>query len=97
MTRKESTPILKYAGAETNPGTHRSKNFEGLRPIHTVVFLDPPSVRAPAQAREDTSPEKTNMTSKYPVGDISVVTLLVRDATLNRSQKAEQVAGRGKA
>ena len=34
---------------------------------------------------------KINVTSKSPVGDISVVTLLRTDATLDHSQKAEKV------
>ena len=33
-------------------------------------------MKAPEQAREDTSPAKIDVTSKSPVGDISVVTLL---------------------
>jgi hypothetical protein len=35
-------------------------------------------LRAPEQALEDTSPEKIDVTSKSPVGDISVVTLTAR-------------------
>ena len=48
-------------------------------------------LRAPEQAREDTSPEKIDVTSKSPVGDISVVTLIRTDTTLDHSQKAEKV------
>ena len=40
--------------------------------------------RAPSQA-------KINVTSKSPVGDISVVTLIRTDTTLDHSQKAEKV------
>ena len=40
--------------------------------------------RAPPQA-------KINVTSKSPVGDISVVTLIRTDTTLDHSQKAEKV------
>ena len=40
---------------------------------------------------EDTSPAKIDVTSKSPVGDISVVTLIRTDATLDHSQKAEKV------
>ena len=47
--------------------------------------------RAPEQALEDTSPEKIDVTSKSPVGDISVVTLIRTDTTLDHSQKAEKV------
>ena len=47
--------------------------------------------RAPPQA-------KINVTSKSPVGDISVVTLIRTDTTLDHSQKAEKVwHGRGDA
>jgi len=43
------------------------------------------------QAQGDTSPEKINVTSKFPVGNISVVTLIRTDTTLDHSQKAEKV------
>ena len=48
-------------------------------------------LRAPEQALEDTSPKKIDVTSKSPVGDISVVTLIRTDTTLDHSQKAEKV------
>ena len=48
-------------------------------------------MKAPEQAREDTSPAKIDVTSKSPVGDISVVTLIRTDTTLDHSQKAEKV------
>ena len=48
-------------------------------------------LRAPEQAREDISPYKINVTSMSPVGDISVVTLVRTDTTLDHSQKAEKV------
>ena len=48
-------------------------------------------LKASEQAREDTSPRKINVTSKSPVGDISVVTLIRTDTTLDHSQKAEKV------
>ena len=48
-------------------------------------------MKAPERAREDTSPAKIDVTSKSPVGDISVVTLIRTDATLDHSQKAEKV------
>ena len=43
------------------------------------------------QAQKDTAPRKINVTSKSPVGDISVVTLIRTDTTLDHSQKAEKV------
>ena len=46
---------------------------------------------APEQTREDTSPAKIDATSKSPVGDISVVTLIRTDTTLDHSRKAEKV------
>ena len=48
-------------------------------------------MKAPKQAQEDTSPAKIDVTSKSPVGDISVVTLIRTDTTLDHSQKAEKV------
>jgi hypothetical protein len=36
-------------------------------------------------------PRKIDVTSKSPVGDISVVTLIRTDTTLDHSQKAEKV------
>ena len=48
-------------------------------------------MKAPKQAQEDTSPAKIDVTSKPPVGDISVVTLIRTDTTLDHSQKAEKV------
>ena len=46
-------------------------------------------MKAPGQAREDTSPAKIDVTSKSPVGDISVVTLIRTDTTLD-SQKGRE-------
>jgi len=43
------------------------------------------------QAQRATSPPKNHVTSKSPVGDISVVTLIRTDTTLDHSQKAEKV------
>ena len=48
-------------------------------------------VKASERAHEDTSPAKIDVTSKSPVGDISVVTLIRTDATLDHSQEAEKV------
>ena len=48
-------------------------------------------MKAPEQAQKNTSPRKINVTSKSPVGDISVVTLIRTDTTLDQSQKAEKV------
>ena len=45
--------------------------------------------RTPSQA-------KINVTSKSPVGDISVVTLIRTDTTLDHSQKAEKVCSSDK-
>ena len=47
--------------------------------------------RVPEQAQESTPQAKINVTSKSPVGDISVVTLIRTDTTLDHSQKAEKV------
>ena len=47
--------------------------------------------RVSEQARENISPRKIDVTSKPPVGGISVVTLIRTDTTLDHSQKAEKV------
>ena len=48
--------------------------------------------RGPLSKLERTPPHvKINVTSKSPVGDISVVTLIRTDTTLDHSQKAEKV------
>ena len=47
--------------------------------------------RCSGQAQHAASPEKNQVTSKSPVGDISVVTLIRTDTTLDHSQKAEKV------
>ena len=48
--------------------------------------------RGPLSKLERTPPQtKVNVTSKSPVGDISVVTLIRTDTTLDHSQKAEKV------
>lgn len=52
--------------------------------------------RAAEQARANTCPRKINVTSKSPVGDISVVTLIRTDTTLDHSQKAEKVCLRSR-
>ena len=47
--------------------------------------------RSPGQAQCASFPNKNHVTSKSPVGDISVVTLIRTDTTLDHSQKAEKV------
>ena len=50
------------------------------------------NTREPLSKLKKTSPpKKINVTSKSPVGDISVVTLIRTDTTLDHSQKAEKV------
>ena len=50
------------------------------------------NTRGPLSKLERTPPQrKINVTSKSPVGDISVVTLIRTDTTLDHSQKAEKV------
>ena len=58
---------------------------------HWLSAMPAQHMKAPEQAREDTSPAKIEVTSKSPVGDMSVVTLRRTDTTLDHSQKAEQV------
>ena len=64
-----------------------------LLPLHAHWLSAMPAqhMKAPEQAREDTSPAKIDVTSKSPVGDISVVTLIRTDTTLDHSQTAEKV------
>ena len=57
---------------------------------HWLSAMPAQHMKAPEQAREDTSPAKIDVTSKSPVGDISVVTLIRTDTTLDHSQKAEK-------
>ena len=60
-----------------------------------------PRGRGP-QGHQESSPEELSLkscpqehvTSESPVGDISVVTLIRTDTTLDHSQKAEKVRGR---
>ena len=47
--------------------------------------------RSPEQAQYASSPVKNHVTSKSPVGDISVVTLIRTDTSLDHSPKAEKV------
>ena len=44
-----------------------------------------------SKLKEDPPLRKIHVTSKSPVGDISVVTLIRTDTTLDHSQKAEKV------
>ena len=48
-------------------------------------------MRTPKQAQRATSPINSHATSKSPVGDISAVTLVRADTTLDHSQKAGKV------
>ena len=50
--------------------------------------------RALEQAQADAPAAKIDVTSKSPVGDISVVTLIRTDTSLDHSQKAEKVCRR---
>ena len=52
---------------------------------HWLSAMPAQHMKAPEQAREDTSPAKIDVTSKSPVGDIPVVTLIRTDATLDHS------------
>ena len=46
---------------------------------------------SPSKLKRASPQAKINVTSKSPVGDISVVTLIRTDTTLDHSQKAEKV------
>ena len=47
--------------------------------------------RSPSKLKRALPQAKIDVTSKSPVGDISVVTLIRTDTTLDHSQKAEKV------
>ena len=47
-------------------------------------------VKAPKQAQEDTSPTKIDVTSKPPVGDTPVVTLIRTDTTLDHGHTQQR-------
>jgi len=69
-------PILSYPEGCAAPGYVRCQR----------------NARGPLSKLERTPPQrKINVTSKSPVGDISVVTLIRTDTTLDHSQKAEKV------
>ena len=51
--------------------------------------------RSPSKLKRTLPQSKTYVTSKSPVGDISVVTLIRTDTTLDHSQKAEKVWSKG--
>ena len=75
------------------PSTSLSSSLlEGhLDVIFVCLFAKMLWPRFAVRAQEDTSPAKIDVTSKSPVGDISVVTLIRTDTTLDHSQKAEKV------
>ena len=71
--------------------------FASLRKCYPEGCAAPGSVPCKCNTRgllsklEETPPQtKINVTSKSPVGDISVVTLIRTDTTLDHSQKAEK-------
>ena len=86
---------------------HRSCNMQtGNRTLHRQRGIDcyPKGCAAPGNVQgqcnaqgllskleEAPSHRKIDVTSKSPVGDISVVTLIRTDTTLDHSQKAEKV------
>ena len=61
---------------------------------HWLGAMPAQHVKASERAHEDTSPATIDVTSKSPVGDISVVTLIRTDTTLDHSRKAERVCTR---
>ena len=74
------------------------QTLHGLQMCYPEGCAAPGSVPCQCNTRgllsklEETPPQtKINVTSKSPVGDISVVTLIRTDTTLDHSQKAEKV------
>ena len=53
---------------------------------HWLGAMPAQHVKASERAHEDTSPAKIDVTSKSPVGDISVVTLIRTDTTLDHPE-----------
>ena len=49
------------------------------------------NLKSVGQAQRAASPAKNHVTSKSPVGDMSVVTLIRTDITFDHSQKAEKI------
>ena len=81
--------------ARVSKATHVTKIYPSTHPIGCAATglstMPAQHMKAPKQAQEDTSPAKIDVTSKSPAGDISVVTLIRTDTTLDHSQKAEKV------
>ena len=74
--------VTALAGQHRLPQRAR-RNWQGAMPAQRL--------RVPGQARGHFSPEKITVTCESPVGDVSVVTLIRTDTTLDHSQKAEKV------
>ena len=59
--------------------------------LHRLMCKDNATCKGPKQSSEHPPHRKIDVTSKPPVGGISVVTLIRTDTTLDHSQKAEKV------
>ena len=69
-----------------------AKNCVSLKGmLHRRVCKDNATCKGPKQSSEHPPHRKIDVTSKPPVGGISVVTLIRTDTTLDHSQKAEKV------
>ena len=66
-----------------------SVSLKGM--LHRRVCKDNATCKGPKQSSEHPPHRKIDVTSKPPVGGISVVTLIRTDTTLDHSQKAEKV------
>ena len=62
---------------------------------HWLSAMPAQHMKAPKQAQEDTSLANTDVTSKSPVGDIPVVTLIRTDTTLDHSQQPRRYEMKG--
>ena len=86
---------IEQAAIHSNPWKLLFNNFGYLLPQRvgcnqkSAVLVQ--HAKASEQAQVSISPAKINVTIKSPVGDISVVTLIRTDTTLDHSQKAEKV------
>ena len=64
--------------------------LKGVQQLHSVQWQHH-TLDVLSKPKESSTHEKIIVTSKSPVGDISVVTLIRTDTTLDHSQKAKKV------
>ena len=85
--RTAHTNTSNHYARSARRGAHQEVTQEGVMP---TAVCHASASRGAGQAQAS-SLNKNHVTSKSPVGDISVVTLIRTDTTLDHSQKAEKV------